>query len=121
MESVSYATHTLALALSGAQVGLVHDRLAREPVPAVVEIDRVDRSSVQGLENILPALNACLGNQPPHRFVRLRRPLDYPGNLLEQKARLVYHSDDISSHSFMKMKYSSKTNSLCVVYMSRIW
>src|SRR5664280_1519738 len=50
--AVSDVTHALALALSGAQVGLVHDQSAREPVPATVEFDRADRSSEQGLENV---------------------------------------------------------------------
>jgi multidrug efflux pump subunit AcrB len=43
--AVSDVTHALALALSGAQVGQVHDQSAREPVPATVELDRADRSS----------------------------------------------------------------------------
>ena len=42
----------LALATPGAQVGLIHDQSAREPVPAIVELDRADRSSEQGLDNI---------------------------------------------------------------------
>ncbi len=50
--AVSDVAHALALALSGAQVGLVHDQNAREPVPATVELDRADRSSEQGLENV---------------------------------------------------------------------
>ena len=36
--AVSDVTHALALALSGAQVGLIHDQDAREPVPAMVEL-----------------------------------------------------------------------------------
>jgi len=50
--AVSDITHALALALSGTQVGLIHNQTAREPVPAIVEVDRTDRSSEQGLENI---------------------------------------------------------------------
>ena len=50
--AVSDVAHALALALSGAQVGLIHDQSASEPVPATVEINRADRSSEQGLENI---------------------------------------------------------------------
>jgi multidrug efflux pump subunit AcrB len=50
--AVSDVAHALELALSGTQVGLLHDQKAREPVPAIVEVDRADRSSEQGLDNI---------------------------------------------------------------------
>jgi multidrug efflux pump subunit AcrB len=59
--AVSDVTHALALALSGTQVGLIHDQSAREPVPAIVELDRADRSSEQGLENIrLPGVDGTM-------------------------------------------------------------
>ncbi len=50
--AVADVTHTLALALSGTQAGLIHDQATREPVPATIEMDRSDRSSEQALENI---------------------------------------------------------------------
>ncbi|MFZ1087564.1 MAG: efflux RND transporter permease subunit [Terracidiphilus sp.] len=50
--AVSDVARALALALSGTQVGLLHDQSTREPVPAIVEVDRADRSSEQNLENI---------------------------------------------------------------------
>src|SRR5208337_1307335 len=50
--AVSDVSHALALVLSGTEVGLIHDQAAREPVPAIVELDRADRSSEQGLDNI---------------------------------------------------------------------
>ena len=50
--AVQDVAHALALATSGSQIGLLHDQSAREPVPTIVEIDRADRSSQQGLENI---------------------------------------------------------------------
>jgi multidrug efflux pump subunit AcrB len=50
--AVADVTRALALALSGTQIGQIHDQSAREPVPATVELDRGDRSSEQGLENI---------------------------------------------------------------------
>ena len=50
--AVSDVAHALALAISGTEVGLIHDQTAREPVPAIVELDRADRSSEQGLDNI---------------------------------------------------------------------
>ncbi len=50
--AVSDVSHALALALSRTEVGLIHDQAAREPVPAIVEFDRADRSSEQVLDNI---------------------------------------------------------------------
>jgi multidrug efflux pump subunit AcrB len=59
--SVLDVAHALALALSGTQVGLLHDQAPREPVPAIVEVDRPDRSSEQGLENIrLPGADGAM-------------------------------------------------------------
>ena len=59
--AVADVTHALALAVSGAQVGLIHDQASREPVPAIVEVDRADRSSEQGLENIhLPGADGTM-------------------------------------------------------------
>ena len=50
--AVSDVARALELATSGAEVGLIHDRNSREPVPAIVELDRADRSSEQDLESI---------------------------------------------------------------------
>ena len=50
--AVSDVAHELALSTSGMQVGLIHDKTAREPIPTIVEVDRVDRSSEQELQNI---------------------------------------------------------------------
>ena len=59
--AVSDVAQALALALSGTQVGLLHDQASREPVPAMVELDRADRSSEQGLENIrLPGADGSM-------------------------------------------------------------
>jgi multidrug efflux pump subunit AcrB len=59
--AVSDVSHALALATSGMQVGLLHDAAAREPVPAMVELDRADRSSEQGLQNIrLPGADGTM-------------------------------------------------------------
>jgi multidrug efflux pump subunit AcrB len=59
--AVSDVTHALTLALSGTEVGLIHDQSSREPVPAIVEFDRADRSSEQGLENIhLPGADGSM-------------------------------------------------------------
>jgi multidrug efflux pump subunit AcrB len=59
--AVSDVARALALALSGQQVGLLHDPSAREPIPAIVDLDRADRSSEQGLENIrLPGADGSM-------------------------------------------------------------
>jgi len=59
--AVADVARALSLATSGMQVGLLHDGDAREPVPAVVELDRPDRSSEQALENIkLPGANGAM-------------------------------------------------------------
>ncbi len=50
--AVSDVAHALALATSGETAGLVHDANAREPIPAIVEMNREDRSSEQGLDQI---------------------------------------------------------------------
>jgi multidrug efflux pump subunit AcrB len=50
--AVADVARVLALATSGTEAGLVHDPVAREPIPAIVEFTRPDRSSAQALENI---------------------------------------------------------------------
>jgi len=49
---VVQVAQTLALATSGVQAGLLHVPESREPVPTVVEFNRPERSSEEGLENI---------------------------------------------------------------------
>ena len=49
---VVQVAQTLALATSGMQAGLLHVPESREPVPTVVEFNRPERSSEEGLENI---------------------------------------------------------------------
>jgi multidrug efflux pump subunit AcrB len=81
--AVSDVTHALALAASGMQVGLLHDGSAREPVPAIVEFDRADRSSEQGLENIrLPGADGTM--------VSLRELVVVEHNTIE---RSIYHKN----------------------------
>jgi len=49
---VSEVAQTLALATSGSPAGLLHVPDSREAVPALVELDRAERSSEQGLDSI---------------------------------------------------------------------
>ncbi len=81
--AVSDVTHALALALSGTQVGLVHDQTTREPVPAIVELDRADRSSEQALDNIrLPGADGSM--------VSLRELVIIENTTIE---RSIYHKN----------------------------
>ena len=62
---------TARVALAGAEVGLLHDPAAREPVPIVLRVERAQRASVDGLlSTVVPS--------PAGRLVPLRelvRPL----------------------------------------------
>jgi multidrug efflux pump subunit AcrB len=106
--AVSDVTHALALALSGTEVGLLHDRTAREPVPTIVEVDRADRSSEQGLENIrLPAADGAM--------ISLRELVIVEHKTIEQDIyhknlkRVVYVTGDVAGaeespvYAIMKM------------------
>jgi multidrug efflux pump subunit AcrB len=106
--AVSDVTHALAVALSGVPVGLIHDQTAREPVPAIVEVDRADRSSEQGLENIrLPGTDGAM--------VSLRELVIVENKTIEQDIyhknlkRVVYVTGDVAGaeespvYAIMKM------------------
>jgi multidrug efflux pump subunit AcrB len=59
--AVADVARTLALATSGVQAGLLHDKNAREPIPALVEFARADRSGIAALENIhLPSPSGAM-------------------------------------------------------------
>jgi multidrug efflux pump subunit AcrB len=59
--SVADVGKAIAMATAGTQVGLLHDDLAREPIPAIVELTRADRSSEQAIENIhVPGANGAM-------------------------------------------------------------
>ena len=93
--AVADVAQSLALATSGMQVGLIHDGAAREPVPAVVEIDRADRSSEQGLQNI--HLKGADGS-----MVSLRELVTVDHGTIEQSIyhknlkRVVYVTGDVA-------------------------
>ena len=106
--AVQDVARNVALALSGSQVGLLHDRSVREPVPAVVEFDRADRSSEQGLENIrLPSADGTM--------VSLRELLTVDHKTIEPSIyhknlrRVVYVTGDVAGaeespvYAIMKM------------------
>ena len=93
--AVSDVAHALALALSGAQVGLVHDQSAREPVPATVELDRADRSSEQGLENIrLPGADGSMVSL--RELVTVEHTTIQPSIYHKNLRRVVYVTGDVA-------------------------
>jgi len=93
--AVSDVAHALALALSGAQVGLVHDQDAREPVPTTVELDRADRSSEQGLENVrLPGADG--GMVSLRELVTVEHTTIQPSIYHKNLRRVVYVTGDVA-------------------------
>jgi multidrug efflux pump subunit AcrB len=93
--AVSAVAQALALATSGTDAGLLHDPNSREPIPLVVEIDRADRSSEQGLENIkLPASDGSM--------VSLRELVTIDHEIIPQSIyhknlkRVVYVTGDVA-------------------------
>ncbi len=106
--AVSDVAHALALAVSGNQVGLIHDQAAREPVPAIVELDRADRSSEQGLANIrLPGADG--GMVSLRELVIVERKTIEPSIYHKNLRRVVYVTGDVAGqeespvYAIMKM------------------
>jgi multidrug efflux pump subunit AcrB len=93
--AVADVAKTLALATSGAEVGLLHDPNTREPIATTVEVDRADRSSEQGLENVkMQGVDGSL--------VSLRELIIIDHNTIEQSIyhknmqRVVYVTGDVA-------------------------
>jgi multidrug efflux pump subunit AcrB len=93
--AVSDVAHALALAISGTQVGLIHDQASRVPVPAIVELDRADRSSEQGLENIrLPGSDG--GMVSLRELVIVENKTIEPSIYHKNLRRVVYVTGDVA-------------------------
>lgn len=93
--AVSDVTHALALALSGTQVGLLHDKTAREPIPAIVELDRADRSSEQKLENIkLPGADGSMVSL--RELLTIEHKTIEPSIYHKNLRRVVYVTGDVA-------------------------
>ena len=85
----------LALAVSGTTVGLLHDPLAREPIPAVVELDRADRSSENGLESIkLPGADGSMVSL--RELVTVENTTIEPNIYHKNLHRVVYVTGDVA-------------------------
>jgi len=59
---VSDVTHALALALSGTEVGLIHDQASESPCRHWSKFNRADRSSEQGLRYPSARRGRCHGS-----------------------------------------------------------
>jgi multidrug efflux pump subunit AcrB len=93
--AVADVAHSLALALSGTSVGLVHDQSAREPVPANVELERVDRSSEQALESIrLPGSDGAMISL--RELVIVEHTAIQPSIYHKNLRRVVYVTGDLA-------------------------
>jgi len=106
--AVSDVAHALALATSGMQVGLIHDQNSREPVPAIVQLDRADRSSEQGLENMrLPGADGSMVSL--RELVIVEHKTIEPGIYHKNLRRVVYVTGDVAGaeespvYAIMKM------------------
>lgn len=81
--AVADVAKALALVTSGTEVGLLHDQMAREPIPTVVEFARPDRSSGQALQSIrLPGANGTM--------VSLRELVSIDQETIQQS---IYHKN----------------------------
>ncbi len=93
--SVQEVAHALALATSGMKVGLLHSPNSREPIPLVVEIDRADRSSQHGLENIkLPGANGTMVSL--RELVSIKREIIPQSIYHKNLKRVVYITGDVA-------------------------
>jgi multidrug efflux pump subunit AcrB len=93
--AVSDVAHTLTLALSGNSAGLIHDRSAREPIPAIVEFGRPDRSSEQSLESIhLPGSDGAMVSL--RELVTVQHETIEPSIYHKNLRRVVYVTGDVA-------------------------
>lgn len=93
--AVTDVARTLALATSGMQVGLNHDRDAREPVPVLVEMERADRSSEQALNEIhMPGVDGAM--VPLRELVTVTHATIEPRIDHKNRMRVVYVTGDVA-------------------------
>ena len=93
--AVSDVAQAIALATSGMEVGLAHYPDAREPVPAIVQMDRADRSSQQALESLqLPAADGAMISL--RELVSVERATIEPSIYHKNLKRVVYITGDLS-------------------------
>ncbi len=107
--AVADVARALSITLSGTQVGLVHDQGSREPVPATVELERADRSSEQGLENIrLPGADG--GMVSLGELVSIEHTAIQPSIYHKNLRRVVYVTGDLAGAEESPVYAISKMN-----------
>jgi multidrug efflux pump subunit AcrB len=93
--AVADVTRALALGLSGASAGLIHDPAAREPIPAIVQLARTDRSSEQSLDNIhLPGSDGTMVSL--RELVNVEHETIQPSIYHKNLRRVVYVTGDVA-------------------------
>jgi multidrug efflux pump subunit AcrB len=93
--AVADVARALALATSGVEAGLLHDKNSREPIPTTVEFTRADRSSEQELENIhLPAPNGAMA--PLRELVTIDHGTIEQSIYHKNLKRVVYVTGDVA-------------------------
>jgi multidrug efflux pump subunit AcrB len=93
--AVADVANALAMATSGMQVGLLHDERAREPVPAMVQFIREDRSAEQALQNIrLPGTSGSM--VPLSELVTFDRGQIQQSIYHKNLRRVVYVTGDVA-------------------------
>jgi multidrug efflux pump subunit AcrB len=107
--AVAGVSRALSIALSGAQVGLVHDQSSREPVPATVELERADRSSEEGLENIrIPGMDGAMVSL--RELVIIEHTTIQPSIYHKNLRRVVYVTGDLAGAEESPVYAISKMN-----------
>ena len=93
--AVADVAHVLALATSGMEVGLLHDPNSREPIPAIVQLTRADRSSEQALENMhLPGADGTM--VPLRELVNIDHGTIQRSIYHKNLRRVVYVTGDVA-------------------------
>jgi len=93
--AVADVARALALATSGMEVGLLHDANAREPIPAIVQLTRADRSSEQALENMhLPGADGSM--VPLRELVTMEHDTIQRSIYHKNLRRVVYVTGDVA-------------------------
>ncbi len=93
--SAAEVTHTLEIALHGADAGLLHSATAKESVPINVRLDRADRSSIEQLESLkLPTASG--GQVSLAEVTTLRKTTLRPSIYRKNMRRVVYVTGDLA-------------------------
>jgi multidrug efflux pump subunit AcrB len=93
--SSSEISRSLETAVSGAPAGLFHDAQSREPVPIMVRMDRVDRSSPQALDEI-HLKGADGGLVSLRELTRVTQSTLQPSIYRKNMRRVVYVTGDVA-------------------------